>query len=139
LVILDTSGVVLDTLVRSDTTYLDCPQWSPRGSEVLFTVFQGGGRSGWERAAFNSNLAIISLSSRSVVYLTRDAGLANYGRWARDGEWIVFQSDRHTAPTTDPARVGQMLQNLEIWVIRRDGTGARRLTANTYFDAHPSW
>ncbi len=28
---------------------------------------------------------------------------------------------------------------LEIWVIRRDGSGLRRLTTNTYFDEHPSW
>lgn len=139
LVILDTLGVVRDTLVHSDSTYLDCPQWSPRGTEVLYTVFHDGGRSGWERPAFHSNLAIVSVSSRAVVQLTRDRGLTNYGRWARDGDWIVFQSDRHAAPTTEPARVGQMLQNLEIWIIRRDGTGLRRLTTNTYFDAHPSW
>jgi len=139
LVILDTLGAVLDTLVHSDSTYLDCPQWSPRGNEVLFTVFHGGGRSGWERPAFHSNLAIVSLSSRAVVQITHGRGLTNYARWARDGDWIVFQSDRHAAPTTDPAQVGQMLQNLEIWVIRRDGSGLRRLTTNTYFDAHPSW
>lgn len=139
LVILDTLGGVQDTLVHSDTTYLDCPQWSPRGNEVLFTVFHGGGRSGWERPAFHSNLSIVSLSSRTVVQLTHGSGLTNYGRWARDGDWIVFQSDRHAAPTTDPARVGQMLQNLEIWVIRRDGTAPRRMTTNTWFDAHPSW
>jgi Tol biopolymer transport system component len=139
LIILDTLGGVSDTLVRSDTTYLDCPQWSPRGDEVLFTIFHNGGRSGWERPAFHSNLAIVSLSSRNVVQITQDRGLTNYGRWARDGEWIVFQSDRHAAPTRDEKDVGQMLQNLEIWIIRRDGSGLRRLTVNTWFDAHPSW
>jgi TolB protein len=139
LVIVDTLGRALDTIVQSDTTYLDCPQWSPREHEVLFTVFHGGGESGWVRPAFHSNLAIVSLSSRAVVQVTRDRGLTNYGRWARDGEWIVFQSDRHAPPTTSAANAGQMLQNLEIWIIRRDGDGARRLTTNTYFDSHPSW
>jgi Tol biopolymer transport system component len=139
LVIIDTSGVVRDTVVQSDSTYLDCPQWSPRGDEILFTIFHGGGRSGWERPAFHSNLAVVSLSSRVVTQLTHDRGLTNYGRWARDGDWIVFQSDRHATPTTDPAQAGQMLQNLEIWIMRRDGTRLRRLTTNTYFDAHPSW
>ena len=139
LLILDTLGVVRDTLLHSDSTYLDCPQWSPRGDEVLFTVFHGSGKSGWERPAFQSNLAIVSLSSNAVVQITHDRGLTNYGRWAHDGDWIVFQSDRHAGPTTDPAGAGQMLQNLEIWIIRRDGTGLRRLTSNTYFDAHPSW
>ena len=139
LLILDTLGVVRDTLLHSDSTYLDCPQWSPRGDEVLFTVVHGGGQSGWERPAFHSNLAIVSLSSRTVVQITHDRGLTNYGRWARDGDWIVFQSDRHAAPTTEPERVRQMLQNLEIWIIRQDGTGLRRLTSNAHFDAHPSW
>ena len=27
----------------------------------------------------------------------------------------------------------------EIYIVRPDGTGLRRLTWNTYFDAHPSW
>lgn len=139
LLVLDTSGAVLDTLLQSDTTYLDCPQWSPRGDEILFTVFHGSGLSGWERFATRSSLAVVSLRERTVRQVTGGVGLTNYGRWSSDGEWIVFQSDRHAAPTTDPTRAGQMLQNLEIYSIRRDGTGLRRLTSNTYFDAHPSW
>jgi Tol biopolymer transport system component len=139
LIIIDTSGAALDTVAHSDSTYLDCPQWSPRGDEVLFTVAHGGGKSGWERPAFHTNLAVVSLSTRAVSQLTRDRGLTNYGRWARDGDGIVFQSDRHAAPTTDEAGVAQMLQNLEIWTIRRDGSGLRRLTTNSWFDAHPSW
>ena len=139
LLVLDTTGVVRDTLLKSDTTYLDCPQWSPRGDEILFTVFHGSGASGWERPAFHSNLAVLSLRQRTVRQITSDNGLTNYGRWSSDGQWIVYQSDRHASPTTDPANVGQMLQNLEIYVIRRDGTRIQRLTTNAYFDAHPSW
>lgn len=139
ILILDTLGAVLDTVVRSDTTYLDCPQWSPKGHEVLFTIFHGGGLSGWERPAFHSNLAIVSLRARAVTMLTRDSGLTNYGRWSRDGLWIVFQSDRHASPTTEESGVAQMMRNLEIWIVRRDGSGLRRLTSNSYFDAHPSW
>lgn len=139
LLVLDTGGVVLDTLLQSDTTYLDCPQWSPRGDEILFTVFHGSGLSGWERFGPHSNLAVFSVRDRAVRHVTRGFGLTNYGRWSSDGEWIVFQSDRHATPTTDPSGVGQMLQNLEIYVVRRDGTRLRRLTSNTYFDAHPSW
>ncbi|MDP1859257.1 MAG: hypothetical protein Q8K82_11320 [Gemmatimonadaceae bacterium] len=139
LVVLDLQGAVLDTIMRSDTTYLDCPQWSPRGDAILFTVFHGGGGSGWTRPAFHSNLAIVDLNSRHVAQLTRDAGVTNYGRWARDGDWIVFQSDRHAEPTRDESGVRTLLQNLEIWSVRRDGTGPRRLTTNSYYDAHPSW
>ena len=139
LLVIDTLGFVRDTIVQSDTTFLDCPQWSPRGDELLFTIFHDRGRSGWERPAYHSNLAIVSLASRRVRTLTHDAGLTNYGRWARDGSWIVFQSDRHAAPATGQDGTRQNLQNLEIWVIRRDGTGLRRLTNNSFFDGHPSW
>jgi len=139
LLVLGSDGAGLDTLLQSDTTYLDCPQWSPRGDEILFTVFHGSGVSGWERPAFHSNLAVLSLTERRVRQLTHDAGLTNYGHWSPDGEWIVFQSDRGATPTRDPARAREMLQNLEIYSMRRDGTGVQRLTTNSYFDAHPSW
>ena len=139
LIVLDKEGITRDTLLRSDSTYLDCPQWSPSGTEVLFTVFHGSGLSGWERPAFHSNLAVVDLTTRRVRQLTRDRGLTNYGRWSRDGVWIVFQSDRASPPTLDEAGAPQMLQNLEVYVLRRDGTGIRRLTQNSYFDAHPSW
>ncbi len=137
--ILDTLGAVLDSVVRSDSTYLDCPQWSPKGDEVLFTIFHGGGLSGWDRPAFHSNLAIVSLVQRTTKMVTRDSGLTNYGRWSREGLWIVFQSDRHASPITEESGVAQMMRNLEIWIVRRDGSGLRRLTSNSYFDAHPSW
>jgi Tol biopolymer transport system component len=139
LLVLNRDGTLRDTLVRSDSTYLDCPQWSPRGKEILYTVFHGSGRSGWERPAFHSNLAVLSLDSRRIHQLTQDAGLTNYGRWSADGEWIVFQSDRASPPTTDASDAVRMLRALELYVIRRDGRGLRRLTRNTQFDAHPSW
>ncbi len=139
LVVLDPRASVVDTILYSDTTYLDCPQWSPRNDAILFTVFHGGGQSGWTRPAFHSNLAVLELETRRVVWVTRDSGLTNYGRWARDGDWIVFQSDRHARPTRDESGASRMLQNLEIWIVRRDGHGLRRLTTNDYFDAHPSW
>ena len=139
LLVMNDRGTVLDTLVRSDSTYLDCPQWSPTGATILFTVFHGDGRSGWERPAFHSNLAILSLASGKVTQLTHDSGLTNYGKWSRDGDWIVFQSDRHATPTQSEEGVAAMLQHLEIWIMKATGAGLRRLTDNDIFDAHPSW
>ena len=139
LLVMNPRGKVLNTLIRSDSTYLDCPQWSPTGDAILFTIFHGGSLSGWERAAFHSNLAVLSLSSGKVTQITHDAGLTNYGKWSRDGGWIVFQSDRHAAPNRSEAGAAVMLQHLEIWTVRSTGTELRRLTTNDYFDAHPSW
>ena len=139
IVVIDTLGAVVDTLARSDTTYLDCPQWSPSGDEILLTVFHGGGQSGWERPAFHSDLAVTRLSDRNLRMLTSDSGLTNYGRWSRDGRMVVFQSDRASSPARVPSDAPRMLQNLEIWVVAKDGSGFRRMTSNSYFDGHPSW
>jgi Tol biopolymer transport system component len=139
ILIMDTMGVTLDTLVVSDTTYLDCPQWSPSRDEVLYTVFHGGGESGWERLTSHGDLARVEVESHEVWPVTTGSGLANYGRWSPDGEWIVFQSDRGFSPTTDPDSLVQMLLNLDIYAVRRDGGGLIRLTENAYFDAHPAW
>lgn len=139
IVVIDTLGAVVDTLVRSDSTYLDCPQWSPSGDDIVFTVFHGGGQSGWERPAFHSNLAVTRLADRTLRMLTSDSGLTNYGRWSRDGRMVVFQSDRASPPAHVPSDVPRMLQNLEIWVVATDRSGLRRLTSNSHFDGHPSW
>jgi Tol biopolymer transport system component len=139
ILVMDTLGVTLDTLVMSDTTYLDCPQWSPSRDEVLYTVFHGGGLNGWERLTSHGDLARVDVGSHEVWPVTTGSGLANYGRWSPDGDWIVFQSDRGFPPTTDPDSLVRMLLNLDIYAVRRDGSGLIRLTENTYFDAHPAW
>jgi Tol biopolymer transport system component len=139
IIVVDTLGVTLDTVLRSDSTYLDCPQFSPDGDAILLTVFHGGGQSGWERPAFHSNLAVVRFDDRRLQMLTSDSGLTNYARWSRDGNMIVFQSDRASSPARAPSDAPRMLRNLEIWVVAKDGTGPRRLTTNSYFDAHPSW
>jgi len=137
--VVDTVGAIIDTLARSDTTYLDCPQWSPTRDEILLTVFHGGGESGWERPAYQSSLALLDSRSGQLRQIAEGPGLSNYGRWSSDGEWIVFQSDRQAQPTTAHDGLQQLYKNLEIYIVRRDGSELRRLTENDYFDAHPSW
>ena len=38
----------------------------------------------------------------------------NYGCWARDSRWIVFQSDRHASPFTDTLAL-----SLISWIVSR--------------------
>ena len=45
--------------------------------------------------------------------------------WSHDGDWIVFSSLRHN--------------NSEIFKIRKDGTGLKRLTNNRHNDGEPAW
>ena len=32
-----------------------------------------------------------------------------------------------------------LLESVEVYIVRRDGTRLRRLTTNTWFAGHPSW
>jgi Tol biopolymer transport system component len=71
--------------------------------------------------------------------VTDDRGVNNYGRWSRDGRWIVFQSNRYLPEQPDSAGDSPGLERYEIYLVRRDGMGLRRLTRNAWFDGHPSW
>jgi Tol biopolymer transport system component len=123
------------TLLESDSTLLDCPQWSPRAETILFTVVHHCSAS-WSNCGLqdiDTDLAIIDVASRGVTPVTRDRNMSNYGTWSRDGEWIVFQSDRHAPP------IARRLDSLELYIVRPNGEGLRRLTTNQTFDSHPSW
>lgn len=133
-------GGAAKVLLSSDSTILDCPQWSPDGRSILYTVGHGGleylPRPGHE---ILMDLHILDLATGASRAITSGPGMNNYGRWARDSRWIVFQSDRHASPFTDTLALAHFLDSLEIYVIRADGSALRRITTNTYFDAHPSW
>ena len=128
------------TVPVPDSAYADFPQWSPQGNELLITVYRGtAGLYATGQRQYGSNLALLDLQTRRFTAITDDHGLNNYGRWSRDGRWIVFQSNRYERDLPDPTDDSPRLETLEVYVVRRDGTGLQRLTTNTYFDGHPSW
>jgi Tol biopolymer transport system component len=128
------------TVLAPDTAYADFPQWSPRRGELLLTVYHGSQDLYDARPRkYGSNLALLDLSTLSFTAVTDARGLNNYGRWSQDGNWIVFQSNRHAAGLPDSTDGLPRYETLEIYVVQRDGSGIRRLTGNGYFDGHPSW
>ena len=141
IVAVDVDSGAARTLLASDTTFLDCPQWSPQGEAITLTVYPGD-TAIWKRdplTAWRSDLAILDLKSGQIRLLVSGPGLNNYGHWSPDGRWIVFQSNRHAAPGVDSLPLGARFRSLEIYIVRFDGSGLRRLTTNAYFDGHPSW
>jgi Tol biopolymer transport system component len=84
------------------------PDWSPRGSEIVF--------SGLRRGQSYATLFLVSPAGGKP----RDLGLqmgAECGTFSPDGEWIAFCS--HGPDGTD---------EWSVWVVRRDGSDLRRLT-----------
>ncbi len=130
------------TVLSPDSVYADFPQWSPRGNELLITVYRGtASLYDTARRKYGSNLALLDLRTLRFTAITDGHGLNNYGRWSRDGRWIVFQSNRYNLDLPDSTSTdgSPLYETLEIYIVRRDGTGLRRVTTNTYFDGHPSW
>jgi TolB protein len=123
-----------------DSAYADFPQWSPQGNRLLITVYRGtASLYDTGRRQYGSNLALLDLQTLRLQAITDGHGLNNYGRWSRDGRWIVFQSNRYDRDLPDSTDDQPRLEALEVYVVRRDGTGLQRLTTNTYFDGHPAW
>jgi Tol biopolymer transport system component len=119
------------TVLRPDSAYVDFAQWSPRGDELLVTVYQGTQPLyALKPREYGSSLAVFDLGTGRFTPLTDRRGLNNYGRW------IVFQSNRYETQRSDSV---PLLESLEVYIVRRDGTGLRRLTTNSWFDGHPSW
>lgn len=96
------------------------PLWSPGGGRLLITD---------ARALYS--LRPDGRDRRLIVRLSADARGARQdpqAAWSPDGRWVVFSQFRRTE-----ARAS------DIWIVRSDGTGRRRLTMSPGLDTDPTW
>lgn len=82
-------------------------------------------------------LYTLDLARGAISRLTGDGSASEHTpRWSPDGRQVVFASNRAhysgTAPDTGTP-------DLDIWIVRADGTNARRLTTDPAQDTDPSW
>jgi Tol biopolymer transport system component len=128
------------TVLSPDSAYVDFPQWSPRGNELLITVYRGTtGLYDERRRKYGSNLALLDLQTLRFTAITDGRGLNNFGRWSRDGRWIVCHGNRDYPELPDSTDDLPRFETIEVYVVGRDGAGLQRLTNNSWFDGHPSW
>jgi Tol biopolymer transport system component len=96
------------------------PSYSADGKKLVYRVW----------SPTEKGLRIMDLTTRSVAVLTTDAD--NTPGWSPDGSKIVFV--RKLIDATDPNKF-----NYDVFTIRPDGTGLKRLTTGGSNDAHAVW
>jgi Tol biopolymer transport system component len=121
-------GTGLERLT-DDPAFDDQAAFSPDEKRIVFVSTRAAGRA---------NLWILDVASRKAVPLTSGNGGDFRPSWSPDGKWIAFSSDRETSL---PAAKGrwERLQVVDIYVVRPDGSGLRRITQHGDFCGSPKW
>jgi Tol biopolymer transport system component len=111
--IIDKDGSHLKVLTDGRGNY-GFPSWSPDGQKIVF------------RAATDSikGLQIIDVQTGKITPLT-NGSQDNFPSWSPNGDLIAFTSKRES--------------NYDIYIIKPDGSGLKRLTSDPGNDAHNVW
>ena len=121
-------GSTLEQLT-DDPAFDDQGALSPDGKTLAFVSTRQGGMA---------NVWLMDVATRKTRNLTANRSGNFRPAWSPDGQWIAFSSDRGSRPPAYPGSWEQM-QSTGIYIIRRDGTGLRRLTRIDGVAGSPSW
>jgi Tol biopolymer transport system component len=110
LVILDVKRSREERRIQIPLNGLETPSWSPDGTQLVFTGFDGG----------LSDLFVINRDGTGLRRLTKDRYADLEPTWSPDGRTIAFSTDRGPDTDFDDLRIGNMrlaLYHLDTGVI----------------------
>ena len=137
ILVLDSSGVIIDTIARAESINdsYNYVSWSPYESRVTanFTYIQGDSSL--------SELRLLTSNGAMETIVSSEAGMA---QWSPDGTKIAFQKYTFMAPAPSPLDLDYF--RVTIWICSADGSGMHELLGwpqvgydSTMFDGGYNW
>jgi TolB protein len=121
-------GSALEKLV-GDPAYDGQAALSPDGRTLAFVSSRSGQADIW----------LLDVRSRKVRNLTQNPGGDFRPAWSPDGKWLAFSTDRDSVRPHFPQNDFVIRQFTEIYVVKPDGAGLRRVTNDNRFSGSPNW
>jgi TolB protein len=123
-----TDGSGLERLT-DDPAFDDQAAFSPDGNQIVFVTTRAGG---------TANLWILDVQTHRAKPLTSGPGGDFRPAWSPDGKWIAFSSDRESSLPMAKGR-WEHLHLVDIYLVRPDGSGLKRLSRHGDFCGSPKW
>lgn len=123
---LDGSGL---ERLTDDPAFDDQAAFSPDGSQIVFVTTRASGKA---------NLWILDVQTHRAKPLTSGPGGDFRPAWSPDGKWIAFSSDRESSLPMAKGR-WEHLHLVDIYLVRPDGSGLKRLSRHGDFCGSPKW
>ena len=117
------------TRLTDSPAYDDQASFSPDGRHLVFVSSRESGYA---------NIWTIDLATGRTRALTSDTSGNYRPAWSPDGQWIAFSSSRGTTLTFAHGR-WEHLQYADIYLVRSDGTGLKRIGDPGNFCGSPKW
>jgi TolB protein len=122
-------GTALERLT-DDPAYDDQASPSPDGKAVAFVSSRRGGLA---------HVWVLDVATHAARQLTQSTTGGDFRpSWSPDGQWLAFSSSRDAPREVVPGR-WEEVQSTGVFIVRRDGSGLRRLTPAGGFAGTPKW